>query len=536
LKHILIILSLLYSSLLVAQEQAWVFFTEKPDWETRIETPTDFLTTKAITRKEKYNIEIDARDLPLEEDYVNEIKLATGITYLASSKWFNGVFVEGLQTDIEALTTLTYVDSVYFMDRSLNASERPATSSKPSKIDHEKFTEETTIEYGSTTTQIEQINVDGLHDLGFTGEGMTIAVMDNGFVNVDTIEAFDRARENNLLLGGYDFEDKTDDIYAHTGSHGTNVLSTMLGYIENSFAGTAIDAQYYLFRTEVDASETPKEEAYWIAAAEMADSLGVDIINTSLGYSTFQDAKYNYATSDMDGETAFISQAASIALEKGMLPVTSAGNSGSSSWGIITAPADSPGTLAIGAVNYLGNVASFSSRGYSADGRVKPDVMAMGVTSSVISSSGSIATSNGTSFSGPITCGAVACLWQSLPDYAPTEIMEAVRESGHIYATPNQDYGYGIPNFLAAYNLLSNENFEYITQYSLLENPVSDSIQLNFPFETTNTDYRIFDITGQLSLNGNCSTNETIDVNNLSEGIYFLQLEDVQNLIKFVKN
>jgi len=341
--------------------------------------------------------------------------------------------------------------------------------------------------------------------------------MDNGFNNVNTIEAFDRARENNLILGGYDFEDKTSDIYAYTGgSHGTNVLSTMLGYLENDFVGTAIDAQYYLFRTEVDASETPREEAYWIAAAERADSLGVDIIHTSLGYSTFDDAKYNYSPSEMDGQTTFISRAATIVLEKGILGVNSAGNSGNNAWGIITAPADSPGILSIGAVDSNGFIASFSSVGPTADGRIKPDVVALGLSASIIRESGAIGTSSGTSFSGPIISGAIASLWQSLPNSSPQEIMDMVRNSGSLASNPNTELGYGIPDFGSILDL--------------------ESLELNFVFpdDYSKQRFSIHNTIGREVFSGEMDKDSSIFIGNLSSGIYFFTNEE-NKIIKFIK-
>lgn len=342
-------LILLFSFLciqLAAQEQAWVFFTPKENIDIQLQTPSNFLTEKSLLRKQKHSITIDERDLPINNSLINTLKQQTGITYLSTSKWFNAAYIEGTQTDIEALLNLSFVDSVFYMDRSLNtsaAAKKLTTTNVDKQLNKFKIEAITDFIYGDTQTQVEQLNLQALHNNDYTGTGITVAVMDNGFNNVNNLVAFDRARENNLLLGGYDFETKTDAIYEYTGgSHGTNVLSTMLGYVENEFVGTAIDAQYYLFRTEVDGSESPKEEAYWVAAAERADSLGVDIINTSLGYNEFEEAKYDYTTADMDGKTTFISQAATIALEKGMLPVNSAGNSGNSAWNIITAPADSP--------------------------------------------------------------------------------------------------------------------------------------------------------------------------------------------------
>ena len=523
---------------LVAQEQAWVFFTDKANSEIQLQTPADFLTEKSLLRKQKHNIAIDTRDLPIDNLYINTLKQQIDINYLSTSKWFNAAYIEGSQTAIEALLNLSFVESIFYMNKSLNtsAAAKNLKSIQTNSLVNKSKEILTDFVYGTTEIQTEQLNLQALHNENYTGTGITIAVMDGGFSNVNTIPAFNRARENNLLLGGYDFESKTDAIFDYTGdSHGTNVLSTMLGYIENEFVGTAIDAQYYLFRTEVVESESPKEEAYWIAGAERADSLGVDIINTSLGYSEFDEAKYNYTTSDMDGKTTFISQAATIALEKGMLPVNSAGNSGNSAWGIITAPADSPGVLSVGAVDENDNLASFSSVGPTADGRIKPDVVALGLGSVVIAETGEITTSSGTSFSGPIIAGAVACFWQSMLEKSPQEIMELVKQSSSLASNPNTNSGYGIPNF--ENSLLSTDSLtiDSTKKLTLLKNPVSLQLEFCYPENWVPQKYSIYNLAGAEVQKGIVIKEESVDLSWLSQGIYFFKSFTNSNIIKFAK-
>ncbi len=524
-------------------EQAWIFFNQKPNAKIRLESPINFLSEKAILRKHKHKVPIDDRDLPLETDYVNTIKEKEGIAFLASSKWFNGIFVEGTQIDIEKLRELHFVKEVFYMDRSLNVlGAKKRNIRKSAKyLKKDKFEAVEEFVYGNTFRQTNLINLEPLHNKGYTGKGVTIAVVDAGFKNVDIISGFDRARKKGLLLGGYDFERRTNDVFGYKGnSHGTNVLSTMLGFVENEFIGTAPDASYYLFISEVAESETPKEEAYWIAAAEKADSLGVDIINTSLGYSLFDDPKYNYTNEDMNGNTTFISKGASIAFEKGMLVVNSAGNSGNSPWEIITAPADASEVLSIGAVRSDGVKASFSSFGPTADERVKPDVVAMGQNVSILSDKGSIVTSSGTSFSSPIIAGAIACLWQSMPDKTPIEVNDIVKMSGSLSVNPNINLGYGIPDFFSVCNecdkLSINKNESEENNIQLIENPVGAFLELGISKNNQVNTYEIFDVLGRKLVVGNFYETSIINVNYLFSGVYFLKLYGKNvNILRFVK-
>ena len=274
---------LLIQTMTFAQEEgAWICFTDKENVEASINNPLSILTQRAIDRKNEDGVAIDSRDVPVNESYISQIKTVAGITVFAKSKWFNSVYVRGTETDINALKdNFNFVDNIEFADKNLNFAGRTEAS------DNKFLIEDTTISftYGTTANQIEMISADVLHLADFTGEGILVAVMDSGFPNVDTMGAFQRLRDNNDLLGGYDFVDRTENVYEFSGGdHGTRVLSDMAGFIEDQFVGTAPDASYYVFRTENVASETPVEEAYWVEATERADSLGVDLINTSLGY------------------------------------------------------------------------------------------------------------------------------------------------------------------------------------------------------------------------------------------------------------
>lgn len=543
----LFILFLCIFELTIAQtEQAWVFFKDKTNSNFLLKNPIKFISQKAIDRKLRHNISIDFRDLPVSEKNVNFLKQQHGIKVLSTSKWFNAAYVEGSYSTINKLpqSHSNFISSVFYMNRSLNTIRKVSKKSlnfitqqitKKSEVIIPKFTAT------KTSSQINQIQLQTLHNQNLTGKGLTIAVMDGGFKNVDRIPAFDRARINGQILGGYDFKDRTNDIYAYKGNaHGTNVLSVMLGYIKNEYIGTAPDANYYLFRTEIVEEETPLEEALWIEAAEKADSLGVDILNTSLGYAKFDDPKYNYTPSDMDGKTTFISQATNIALEKGMLPVVAAGNSGNSEWHTVLAPADAKG-LTVGAVTNTGIKAGFSSWGITTDNRIKPDVAALGQSTSVIRYTGSVATSNGTSFSTPLITGAIACLWQNNPNLTAPEIIKIVKASaGYNHNNLNNSLGAGIPNFSKTINtnenVLVEESFKVslYKKLQLSQNPVNQFLEFENSISSQTSNYEIFNSFGQIIKKGNFITKNKIDISDLSTGVYFFK-KNASLPIRFVK-
>jgi len=539
-KKLIVIGILFFAQFVTAQtEHAWVYFTDKPDVANSLANPITILTQKAIDRKTNHGIAIDERDIPVNESYITQVKAQTGITVKAKSKWFNCVHVLGTQTDIDALLSLSFVNQIVYADRSLNSSSRPSTVVQLERT-VEKFETLVMYNYGDGSNQATMIKIDKLHELDYTGEGVTVAVLDGGFTNVNTMAAFQRLRDNGDLLNGYDFVDRNTNVYAYTGnSHGTNVLSDMAGYIDGQFVGTAPDASYYLFRTEDAATETPVEESYWVEAAERADSLGVDVINTSLGYSTFDESKYNYTPADMDGNTTFITKGSNIAVEKGLLLVNSAGNSGNDgSWGIITAPADG-NAFTIGAVNASGNYASFSSRGRTPNIPVKPDVVAQGASVYVISSSGTVVTSNGTSFSSPIIAGGMACLVQAFPNKTNVELMQLVRESASIYSNPTIQLGYGIPDFESAFQTLATSENNRSVNIQIFPNPAKATVQINFPEGFKNASITIGTLLGKTIKSYTTNTTyKNIDVSELASGMYLLQIEanGMQFTKKLIKN
>ncbi len=519
-----------------AQEDAWIYFTDKPNVAAALANPITILTQKAIDRKQNHGVIIDERDVPVNEAYISDLKSQTGITVLAKSKWFNTVYVRGTEEAINALVALDYVDRIDFANRSLNNLSRSTIIQDKTALEDQKAT----FTYGTTQNQVEMINADKLHVADFTGEGITIAVMDSGFPNVDTMGAFQRLRANGDLLDGYDFVNRNSDVYAFTASsHGTRVLSTMAGFIQDEFVGTAPDASYYLFLTEETGSENPVEESYWVEAAERADSLGVDMINTSLGYREFDNSNYNYTPADMNGQVAFISKGASIAVEKGILVVVSAGNAGATAWQTVGAPADSPDVLSIGGVDFNGDYVSFSSQGSAAQvGYQKPDVVARAGSAFVINETNSITQNNGTSFSGPILCGGIASLWQAIPDASPTQVMDYVRQSASQFTAPDDLLGYGIPDLDLARNSALSIDESLIEDFSFYPNPVKDELHLRMPSTFSQVEVLIYNQLGQKVLNQRISEDsKTINVSGLPTGIYLIKFttEITSQTFKFIK-
>lgn len=521
--------------LTTAQEDAWVYLTDKVDVANAIANPLTILTQKAIDRKSNHGVTIDDRDVPVNEVYITQLKNATGITVMAKSKWFNAVHVRGTETNINNLTSLGFVNHIDFADKNLN-SGRVDNSYDKFEIENT----ETNFTYGNTLNQVQMIKADQLHLADYTGAGITIAVIDAGFPNVNTMSGFQRLRNAGNLLDGYDFVNRTTNVYASTVSdHGTRVLSTMAGFVQDQFVGTAPDASYYLFLTEDGTSENPVEESYWVEAAERADSLGVDIINSSLGYTVYDNANYSYSTTDMNGNTAFITKGANIAFEKGMLVVNSAGNAGNGAWGIVGAPADAAGVFSIGAVNGSGNYVSFSSRGNATQPTQKPDVVARGQGSYVINASGNIVQNDGTSFSSPIMAGGIACLWQAMPNKTNAEIMQLVRESASQFSTPDYLIGYGIPNLQQALGMVLDSVYPKIESFRIYPNPAKTSLYVNIPDDLEIAKLQIFDILGKLVFKRSVSKSNTeVDISALGSGIYIVKLHgnnQKTNTFKLIK-
>ena len=535
-RYLLLFVWLCYQLNLFAQQDAWVYLANKQNVDSSISNPISILSQKAIDRKYSHGVVIDARDVPVNETYIAQLKVATGITVMAKSKWFNAIHVRGSEIDIKNLPiSFSFISHIEFADKSLNT-QKKIQLKKQSKLENAFIA----FNYGNTANQIQMLKGDKLHLADYTGTGVTVAVLDAGFPNVNTMASFERLREAGHVLGSYDFVNRDNDVYGNTSSnHGTLVLSTMAGFVQDKFVGTAPDADYYLFITEDGFSENPVEESYWVEAAERADSLGVDVINTSLGYTTFDNINYDYTPLDMNGNTAFISRGANMAFEKGMLLVNSAGNSGNDSWQIVGAPADASGVLSIGAVNANGNYAFFSSKGSAVQPTQKPDVVAQGFSSYVILENDFISTASGTSFSSPILAGGIVCLWQALLSLDNTQIMKLVRESASQYNTPDYFLGYGIPNLQLALlkGMALVELYDKDIDLKIYPNPAASEIYISLS-PKDHVELYIFDVLGKLIIEEMLTDpKQSVNISTLSNGMYIIKLKSTTKakIIKLIK-
>lgn len=417
-----------------------IYLRDKNESPYNLRHPERFLSAKSLERRRRQDLEVDSTDLPVTPNYIKAIE-KTGLRIMATSRWHNTVWVESSTDDVaEKVGHLPFVSRVlrtYVSPDSIPSSVRSTVDDTITKAPPSDDT------YGKAQWQIQLINGNKLHGAGFRGSGMTIVILDAGFHNTDRIPALSGTN----IIATHDLAPRrTDDIYSEH-SHGTMVLSTMAMNKDGVMVGTAPEASYVLIRTEDNDTETRAEEDSWTAGVEYADSIGADLINSSLGYYHWDGDSIGPHLRDLDGRTAFISQTASLLSKKGIVLCNSAGNEGFSTWHKISVPADAPGILTVGAVSKDSTIAMFSSLGPSQDGRVKPDVCAPGAFVYVVDGSGQLAMKSGTSFASPILCGLVACLWQSMPQLTAEEIMEKVRQSADRTKWPDNVYGYGLPDF-----------------------------------------------------------------------------------------
>ena len=433
---------MLFGSFAEAQVNRYmVFFTDKNDSPYSLTNPEEYLSETAIARREKQSIIIDETDLPVNPEYVSGLA-ELDIQVYHTSKWFNGVLIQEDQSRIFDVQSLSYVSKVEYVAPDKKLQELSKSGRIRPFLSRLKTAKE-------TSAQNEMLSIDEMHGLNYKGQGMVVAVFDGGFESVDEAEAFSHIFEEERMLATYDFVTNSGSVYQFD-DHGTRVFSAIGAFDASNFIGTAYEASFILCVTEDVSSEYRIEEYNWLFAAEFADSIGVDVINTSLGFNLFDDESMDYDFDDLDGKTAVITRASNMAGEKGMLLVASVGNEGNNSWGTITPPADSQYVLAVGSVNQDAEVSSFSSTGPSTDERIKPDVVALGSSVSLIGSSGNVVTSSGTSFASPLVAGLATGIWQANPTLTNQEVIDAIRMSGSKAQSPDNSFGYGIPDFLSA--------------------------------------------------------------------------------------
>ncbi|WP_396199029.1 S8 family serine peptidase [Flavobacterium sp.] len=539
-KKIYLLLFLGIINLSFAQiEDAWVYFNNKPSAATFLANPLTMLTQRALDRRIAQNISLDITDVPVEQSYITQIAASTGITVMAKSRWMNALHIRGTLANIQALTNLSFVNHITFANHSLNPGGRVSQSNKISAVNKQLDTQ-VIYNYGNSQNQIEMLNGHLLHQQNYTGQGKVIAVLDSGFLGIDTALPFQNLITNNQILGGYNFPDQnTNYFFRH--NHGSNVLSTMGGFAEGQLVGTAPNAKYYLFITEDINSENPVEESYWVEGAELADYYGADVINSSLGYFGYDNPNYSHDYNDMIGNKTFSSRGANMAFNKGIVVVISAGNSGATSDPHIGTPADAIGALTIGAVNSLEQYATFSSIGPSFDGRVKPDVCAKGLGTTVCSPTGTIYASNGTSFSSPVMAGMVATFWSAVPNLTAQQVVQFIKQSSDNYSNPTIQKGYGIPDFQSALTaalnmeIIVDEDPKYFTVYP---NPTENLIFLRLEDASEKGMIEIINTLGQKVAEKEFegSYNAFIDLEDLPKGIYYYRyLSTKEHIGKIIK-
>lgn len=431
-----------------------VSFKDKNNSPFSVDRP-DFLSERALLRRAAHQAPVTERDLPPNPEYIDRVA-ATGATIWQESRWMNGVVVAAAGPAVAALRKLKFVGQVQFVApvQYSRASRRPEL---PTLLADAPDFDPVPVEpdfYGYGWNNLDKMEGDSLHRWGYRGEGMLVAVFDGGFPHVQYKDFLGHHRAGQVPAG-YDLVEQ--DSTVHDGAtHGATVLSTMAAHHPFFYVGTAPDARYVLFKTENSRGEHRLEEINYAIALEIAEALGVDVVNSSLGYTTFGQEDMNYEYKDMDGQTSPASRSIARAFARGMIVVTSAGNSGGNEWKYISVPADAPDVFAVGALNADGSRAYFSSFGPTADGRIKPDVAALGVDVAAVTASGrGITGASGTSLASPLVSGLIACLWQAVPDATNREILDAVRQTADQADAPDAERGYGRPNFAAAYRRLT---------------------------------------------------------------------------------
>jgi serine protease AprX len=498
-----------------------VFFKDKAGTPFTVAAPTEFLSLQAIERRVEQGISISQDDLPVNEKYVQGVQ-GVGANTFFRTKWMNGVLVQCDASLIPAIQSLTYVDRVEFVapnDRLTAGRKRTELKTKDLKT------------ASSTQAQLHMIGLDEMHATGNRGEDIVIGIFDGGFQGVNTGAPFQHIfNENRINLAvSKDFVTNSDDVFQFD-EHGTEVFSVIAAYQDGFFTGGSYEANYQLYVTEDVVGEYRVEEYNWLFAAERADSAGVDVVNSSLGYYDFDQPAMDYPKSAMDGKTAVVSKAAQMLADRGVVVVCSAGNEGALSWQIITAPADARDVLAVANVNSSGVRAGSSSIGPASDGRIKPDVAALGVNTSVIKPNGTLGTASGTSLAAPLVTSLAAGVWQRYPDLSNVEVIDAIRRSASQSGNPDNLLGYGIPNFKAVVNYVEQSHQENV--FDVYPNPIMhDSVTIRpfDPNQVSSCKVEVISSQGQTIYEASVSfswTNRTYTsyVTNLNAGIYFMRI------------
>jgi subtilisin family serine protease len=461
----------------LAQDFYWLAFTDKNNSEYTFASPEDFLSVRALERRAKQNIQIDSLDLPVNSNYISQV-LNLGVTFVHASKWLNGITVK-----VEIDSFEFKAGKLPFVKEIQRTKTKLTTKSAINKFGESGNFENVPIDtsmYGQSVFQIGIMNGQYLHNQNYLGQGMQIAVLDGGFLNTNSYFAFDSLWANNQILGIKDFVDPAADFFS-THYHGMSVLSCMGGNVPGDLIGTAPKASYWLLRSEDTDTEFLIEEDNWVAAAEFADSVGVDVINSSLGYFEFDDPEMNHTYADMDGKTTRVTKGANIAASRGILVFSSAGNEGNKLWKYLIAPSDGDSVIGVGAAGKDSIPAFFTSYGPSFVGDIKPNVSGVGLNTWLMRPEGVLGFASGTSFSSPVMAGMGASLWSAVPHASAKDVKNAIERSAHQFLHPDTLLGYGIPDFGMAFLELFNLNvpaFESEKQWTVYPNPVNDYVVL----------------------------------------------------------
>jgi serine protease AprX len=458
-----VLLILLLASFSKAQFTRYIIkFKNKGNSTYSFDNPSSYLSQRALARRTRYAIPIDSTDLPLSPVYISQVASIPHVSILNASKWLNQVSIQTTDANaIDAINNLPFVQRVSgIASRTINGKESKISANEVTRgLPHSSKMQSSNDYYDYGANSANEIGMHKgafLHNIGLRGETMQIALIDAGFYNYNTLKVFDSLNANGQVLETWDFVAGNASV-TEDNAHGMSCLSAIAANIPGQFVGMAPKTNFCLYRTEDVSSEYPIEEHNWVCAAERADSAGNDIISSSLGYSTFDNASLNHNYADLDGNTTMAAIGADLAAKKGILVFIAAGNEGESSWHYIMTPADADSVLTVGAVDINGNKASFSSFGPAADGRIKPDVVTIGVNTVIATAYNTIATSQGTSYACPKMAGLGTCLWQGFPEFSNMKIWNVIRESGSKASHPTDSLGFGIPDMKLAFTKLLTE-------------------------------------------------------------------------------
>lgn len=512
-----------------------IYLNDKAGSSGSLDHPDGFLSAEALERRYRQDIPVTISDLPVPQPYLDSLQ-ARGLEILGNSRWLNAALVKAPEPpDLFSVDGLSFVKRVQWVARSFADGRSTAATESVQLRDNLVWAEPQTADYGHATPQIDMLNGRFLHENGYRGRGITIAVLDAGFIQAGELEAFRDLNVSGRLRGAFDAVDGDASVFEASG-HGTTVLSVMAASLPGTYIGTAPEADYLLVRTEDVATEQLVEEFNYVLGLEYADQMGADVVNTSLGYTRFNHPEMDFGPEDLNGDRLIASVGADYAASKGMIVVNSAGNEGGSAWTYISRPADGDSVLAVGAVNTYGERTTFSGEGWPESGNIKPNLMAPGERVAVVNTEGQIGFSNGTSFSAPILSGLAACLWQAFPEKTNMEIIRALEQSATRYRDPDLLYGYGIPDLQAAYGLLFHERYEGPVagqEIRIFPNPFRSDITLLLP-ETIGPDMVITMVSdiGQELFRTRVDTGSRKAVNlyfngveGLQKGLYFLKVK-----------